>query len=253
MIRFLIKKTFYDFLDNAFILALLNLIFLVLSAIPFLLPHLFEMAVPIKIAVFICGLFICSWYGSIVLYGVSSISDYKTFSFKHLKDSVKKTPICGICITVLLCFVIVSVNFILPFYLLLDSMPAFIFASLVFWLTFFAIVTFQFFLSVRLRLNSNIIETIKKCFIIFFDNKCFCIFCFFCGFTLIVFSVITGFLFPGPAGLILFFDEALRLRLLKYDTEKTGSTKILWNILLKEECEKTPHRSLRTIFFPWKD
>jgi hypothetical protein len=73
--------------------------------------------------------------------------------------------------------------------------------------------------------------------------------------------MLLAFLLPGPAGLLLFLDEALRLRLLKYDwleanPDTTGSKKrrqIPWDAILIEEREKTGDRSFRSFIFPWKD
>jgi hypothetical protein len=85
----------------------------------------------------------------------------------------------------------------------------------------------------------------------------------FCFFTLIhnlvvlVLSGFAAFLFPGPAGLLLFLDEGLRLRLIKYDwleaNPDADRRNVPWDTLLIDEREKTGSRSLRGLIFPWKD
>jgi hypothetical protein len=62
-------------------------------------------------------------------------------------------------------------------------------------------------------------------------------------------------LLPGPGGLLLFLDEALRIRLLKYDwlEANPGRKKIPWNTLLEDDREKTGSRSIKGLIFPWKD
>jgi hypothetical protein len=54
---------------------------------------------------------------------------------------------------------------------------------------------------------------------------------------------------------LLFLDEALRIRLLKYDwlEENPGRRKIPWDILLEDEREKTGSRTIKGLIFPWKD
>jgi hypothetical protein len=66
---------------------------------------------------------------------------------------------------------------------------------------------------------------------------------------------------------LLYLDEALRLRLLKYDWLETRTAeqggdlfkkgwkqvKIPWEELLAEEKDKTGKRSLKSFFFPWKE
>jgi hypothetical protein len=70
-------------------------------------------------------------------------------------------------------------------------------------------------------------------------------------------SVLLVFLLPGPAGILLFLDQGLRLRLLKYDwleaNPEADRRKIPWEALLIDEQEKTGTRSFRSFIFPWKD
>jgi hypothetical protein len=72
-----------------------------------------------------------------------------------------------------------------------------------------------------------------------------------------VLSMFLGFLAPGPAGVLLFLDEGLRLRLLKYDwleaNPDANRRKVPWDALLIEEREKTGTRSFKNFIFPWKD
>ncbi|MDR0683993.1 MAG: hypothetical protein LBF83_02555, partial [Spirochaetaceae bacterium] len=106
-------------------------------------------------------------------------------------------------------------------------------------------------------LDTKLTKIIKKSFIIFFDNPGLCIFAFFHNLALLALSVLLAFLIPGPAGILLFLDEALRLRLLKYDwleeNPDADRRKIPWESLLIEEREKTGSRSFKSFIFPWKD
>jgi hypothetical protein len=73
----------------------------------------------------------------------------------------------------------------------------------------------------------------------------------------LVLSLITFMMFPGPAGLLLYLDESLRLRLLKYDwleaNPGANRRKIPWDASLIDEREKTGTRTFRNFIFPWKD
>jgi hypothetical protein len=70
-------------------------------------------------------------------------------------------------------------------------------------------------------------------------------------------SLFLAFLAPGPAGALLFLDEAFRLRLLKYDyleaNPDANRKQIPWDALLIDERERTGTRTLRNFIFPWKD
>jgi hypothetical protein len=133
--------------------------------------------------------------------------------------------------------------------------------ALLFWTLGLALISFQFFFAIRARLATTPKKIIKKCFIIFFDNPGFSIFSLLFTLVTLILSLIFALLIPGPAGLLLFLDEGLRLRLMKYDwleanppTETDSKRRpIPWDALLIEEREKTGTRTLRNFIFPWKD
>jgi hypothetical protein len=70
-------------------------------------------------------------------------------------------------------------------------------------------------------------------------------------------SLFLALLLPGPAGMLLLMDEALRLRLRKYDyleaNPRADRRKIPWKELLEEDVELTGTRTLRNFIFPWKE
>jgi hypothetical protein len=74
-------------------------------------------------------------------------------------------------------------------------------------------------------------------------------------------SLLTAFLVPGPGGLALWMDEAVRLRLMKYDyleenPPEAGTrkrAKIPWDALLIDDRERTGSRTIKNLIFPWKD
>jgi hypothetical protein len=129
--------------------------------------------------------------------------------------------------------------------------------AIVFWTLAAGILALQFFFTICCRLGAKLTSAIKKSFIIFFDNPMFCIFTFIYNLIILFISALAAFLIPGPAGVLLFLDEGLRLRLLKYDwleaNPEANRRKIPWDELLIDEREKTGSRSLRNFIFPWKD
>ena len=156
---------------------------------------------------------------------------------------------------VFLAFILCAI--IIPFYLGMNSMLGLMLAAVVFWTLLAAVLAFQFLLAVRARLDTKLRGVIKKCFLIFFDNPGFCFFSLVHSVIVLALSAFLGFLAPGPAGVLLFLDEGLRLRLLKYDwieaNPDENRRKIPWDALLIEEREKTGDRSLKSFIFPWKD
>ena len=260
MIGFLIKKTFFDFWDNMIRMVLVNLGFLASLAIPIFLPGIVPFPL-LSFLVFAVGLLWCFVYLAAIALSVKAVSDYGIFGFSdflaNLKEGWKSGVALGI-IGFLLYFIATSA---IPFYLQLNSLFGLFLAAVIFWTMATAICSLQFFFAVRARLDTKLVKVFKKSFVIFFDNPGFTIYSFLHSMVILILSAVLAFLIPGPAGVLLFLDEALRLRLLKYDwleanPDETGSKKrrkIPWDEILIDEREKTGTRSFRNFIFPWKD
>jgi len=260
MIGFLIKKTVYDLWDNMFRIVLLNLGFIVSLTIPVLLPAYIPIFI-LSVAVAVVGALWCCVYLAAIALSVKAISDYGVFGFADFRANLKAGWLAGVALFLAGLIVFLVIRIIIPFYLDMGSLVGLLLAALVFWSLILALVSFQFFFAIRARLDTKPIKIIKKCFIIFFDNPGFSLFSLLYTLVTLVLSLIFALLLPGPAGLLLFLDEGLRLRLLKYDwleenPPADGSPKrrrIPWDALLIEEREKTGNRTLRNFIFPWKD
>ena len=91
---------------------------------------------------------------------------------------------------------------------------------------------------------------------LFLDNPGLFLFATVTNAALLGLSFFLAFLLPGPGTALLFLDEALRLRLLKYEWLKAhpeaDRRKIPWDDILVEERERTGTRSLQRLIFPWK-
>jgi hypothetical protein len=243
-----------------FRIILLNLGFLISLAIPVFLPGVIPVPA-IAIAVFAMGLLWCFVYFTAAALSVKAISDYSGFGFADFGNNIKAGWPAGLALGIVVFLLYMMARYTLPFYLGMKSMFGLFLAAVIFWTLVVALLSLQFFFAIRARLDTKLIKIFKKCFIIFFDNPGFALFTFLHSVITLVLSGITGFLIPGPAGIILFWDEALRLRLMKYDwleanPEEVPSKKrrkIPWDAILIEEREKTGTRSLKNFIFPWKD
>jgi hypothetical protein len=256
MIGFLIKKTFFDLWDHLFIIVLFNLGFIASAAVPILLAPALSFSAPLSLAVLFIGIVWCFIYAAAVSRCVMRISDYARFEFADFFRSVKPALPAGVCGGVMVFFLFLLITMVIPFYLNFESVAGIFFSALVFWALVIGVLSLQFFITIAARLDHHIIKAVKKCFLIFFDNTGFCIFSFFHNLILIIISALTAFLIPGPAGILLYLDEALRLRLLKYDwleAHPDEGRRIPWDALLIDEREKTGTRSFRNFIFPWKD
>jgi hypothetical protein len=261
MIGFLIKKTFFDLWDNLFRVALVNLGFIASAAFPIFIPGLLLDIPVLSIAAMVVGVLWCAVYLAAASYSLKSVSDYGSFGFGDFFHNLKAIWPMGLVVAVVGFLLWCLVFQIIPFYLKINSLFGLFLAAVVFWTTVVAVLSFQFFFAIRARLDTKLTKVIKKSFIFFFDNPGFCLFSFIHNAVLLALSVLLAFLFPGPAGILLYLDEALRLRLLKYDwieenPPAEGSPRrrqIPWDALLIEERERTGTRTLKSFIFPWKD
>jgi hypothetical protein len=260
MIGFLIKKTFYDAWDNLFRIVLLNLGFVASVVIPVLLPGKIPFT-PLSIVVAVVGVLWCCIYLAAAALSAKTISDYGGFGFAAFGKNLKEGWPAGIIMALMIFFFFIVIKIIIPFYLEFNSLLGLLLGALVFWTLVLSLVSFQFFFAIRARLDARPFKMIKKCFIIFFDNLGFSIFSLLYTAVTLLISVIFAFLIPGPAGILLFLDEGLRLRLLKYDwleanppAEASPKRRVIpWDVILIEEREKTGNRTFRNFIFPWKD
>jgi hypothetical protein len=257
MIGFLIKKNFFDLWDNLFRVAILNLGFIASLAIPVFIPTLLGGVPALGLGVLFIGILWCFVYISAAALCVKSISDYGGFGFADFFANLKIGWPLGLIAGALVFACYLLVTMVIPFYLAMNSMVGLLLAAVIFWTLVVVALSLQFFFAVRSRLDTKFTKIIKKCFIIFFDNPGFALFVFISNLLMLAISVFLAFLFPGPAGMLLYLDEALRLRLLKYDwieaNPDANRKQIPWDAILIDERERTGTRSFKSFIFPWKD
>lgn len=257
MIGFLLKKTFFDIWDNLFRVALLNIGFLASVAIPVALPAVFAGVPVLAVAVLIVGVLWCFVYLAACSALLKTISDYGSFGFADLLAALREMWLPGLVLGGVGLLLALFASTALPFYFSMKSPLGVFAAAVVFWSIVVVLLAFQYFFPVRVRLDRDLRKVVKKSFILFFDNPGLSIFAALHNVVLLALSAFLAFLMPGPAGILLFLDEALRLRLMKYDYLEANPgadrKKIPWDELLVEEREKTGTRTLRNFIFPWKD
>ena len=261
MIGFLLRKSFYDLWDNLFRIVALNLGFYACISIPVFLPRLisqFTDSLAPVIVISIAGIFICSVYLAAVSFALKPVSDYGAFSFSDFLKSFKTAWPAGLVIGLFITLLFAVAAFIIPFYMSIEPpMLGIALAAVIFWTAVFGLLSLQFYFAVITRLDSNLKKAFKKSLLIAIDNTGFSFFLLIHNAVALALSAFLAFMFPGPAGIILYLDEAIRLRLLKYDWMEANPgadrKNIPWDALLIEEREKTGTRTFKNFIFPWKD
>ena len=212
----------------------------------------------LRLGIVLLGVFWSALYLNAGAAAFAKISDYGSAAFLAVFGKVRAAVRPAVLSTVLFCAAAALFLGVIPFYLLLGNAAGVFLAALSFWALLLLPLLFLFLPAGNGRLTKKPPVLLKKCVLFFLDNPLFCIGIFFLAVVLFMLSAFTAFLFPGPMGIALFLDEALRLRLLKYEwLEKTAGEgrgkKIPWETILAEERDRLGSHSLASVIFPWKN
>lgn len=268
MIGFFIKKNFCDGWDNVLWIIVFNL----LAAAVFVLAYLglsfissfaenTLLFTACSIVFLLAMLFLLNCLLSSISRECARIVNFASPEYKNVfttlfddwKDSLYLTLFVG---AVTLIGVVV-----IPFYLNLGNTIGLLLSAFVFWFIFLGVLAMQWYFPLKAQLKGGFKKTLKKCFLIFFDNPGFTFFMLLYDLILAALSPFLAFLMPSFTGLIMAQNNALRLRMYKYDwmeehpelTPKQANKVIPWDELLADDKETLGPRTFKSFIFPWKD
>lgn len=263
MFLFYLKKNFCDGWDNMMSLLLPNILIVLIAVATFFSTHFLITTMPtLAITIQIVGVFLI--FFAIFAFGKSAaqIANFKTPTFKSYLSQFIDLKVWKDCIL----FALLNVLFIvvgvvgIPFYLRQSEIGGIFLAALLFWFLLIVLLSLQWFIPIRVLLKNNFLKSLKKCFIIFFDNPIFSILVFLYTILLSVLSVLLFFMLPGFTGVLLAPVNALKLRLYKYDwleehPELTPQERkhIPWYELIADDNETIGPRTFKSFFLPWKE
>ena len=274
MLGFFFKKNFYDGWDNVLFIFVPNLILDVFFLIG---GGLFYLGTKVNgtagIIIWGCTVLLVITAGSILSLAwaesAAKIADYESAAIKpfftSLKTCIKDGILYGIVLFAVLLVSAAGIIFYfrpvsgatLPFIGLMAG-------SVFFWIMLTIISALFWYPSLRAIMHNPFKKSIKKCFIILFDNIGSCVVLGIYNFFLLIISIVMVGLAPGLGGIGLSRVNFLRILLKKYDyleiAEKEAAgkkpvfrNKIPWQELLKEDIEITGSRSIKSFFMPWKE
>ena len=258
MFGFLIKKAFFDMWDNMFRVLIMNLGFLAVLAILFVLAPLAGAVLPLAIAVAVIGVAALGVYAGAVSRMCADIADYKQPGFAdfwtYLKDGV---PSSLLLVLVMTLYVVVVIFVDFPFFASVKNLASWLAFALLFWVTVACGLAVQYFFPIRARLDRKFRKIIRKSFLLLLDNPGHSIGMFLGALFILVVSVFTAFLLPGPASILLWWNIAFKLRMYKYDyleqNPDANRRRIPWDALLVDDRERVGKRTLKGMIFPWKE
>ncbi|SIQ20131.1 hypothetical protein SAMN05920897_10550 [Alkalispirochaeta americana] len=257
MFGFLIKKAFFDLWDNFLPVMLLNLGFIAVIALPILLPAAVAPFGPVAgITALIIGVLVVFCYIGGLAGVARTIVDYESLEwnsfFSPLRQFLPVTLSLGAAVLLHCALLLVAI----PVYTALGNLFSIFALAILFWMSLIWWLAIQYVLPVRARLSRQPLAVLKKSFILTLDNTFFTIAIALGAVVIAVLSTFTAFLLPGAAGIAIWYQAALKLRLYKYDhLEETVDKKasIPWDALLYKDRERVGKRTLRGMIFPWKE
>lgn len=247
MKKLLLKKCFFDGWDNLLVLFLNNIGFLAIIGGFIIFKGAFAAE---------CVLFALATFH---LCGISGIA----FKISRSLGSCMKGYVQGIKKVghMILFYLLVIVSFfcikyIIPFYF---SYADIVYDALGFFMLFMIlllILALVYFFPLALFLEKDRpLKTLRKCFIVLFDNFGLSFYCIFKDIFDLVISVFTAFLVPGIFGVVINRTTAVSFFMLRYDymeKEKVSKEYAFADRYLEKVEEEYEERNLRTLFVPWK-
>lgn len=253
MISFLIKRSFWSFWENMLSMVLINLFFiihvaLVAVALNFLMSNLIVMIVIIAI-VSISALFYLITVSKLVF---ELLKNQERITIRKFFQNYKSSVVQSIPMLIFCLIYFSLLLFTMRNYTKLEgTMVTTVIFFLLAWIILFSLIAFGYFLSLQHHMNDKLFVTIKKCLILFFAHPLLSIvLAFFTIFQLSI-SVVLLFFLPGISSVIVLWEEATRILMLKYDyIEKNPDIdirKFPWDVVLADEKERLGHKSVRDL------
>jgi hypothetical protein len=257
MFGFLVKKAFFDMWDNMFRIIIMNLGYIAVLAIFFLLAPLFT-GVPVLFFITLgVGIAALAVYTGGVSRMCSEIADYKQPGFADFFQYVKESFPSSLLLALLLTVYVLIVSVAFQFYGGMKSLVGPLAVALLFWVTIAWAFASQYFFPIQSRLDKKFKKIFRKTFLVFFDNPGFSIALILGALVVLVISVFTALLLPGISTIILWWNIAFKLRLYKYDwleqNPGVNRRRVPWDALLIEDRERVGKRTLKGMIFPWKE
>ena len=258
MFGFVIKKAFFDLWDNFLGALILNVGAIALATLPALGPSATAAMPPlVSLSVFVFGVLVMYAYASGVFAVARANTDYRasewTVFWTGLREQWRTLVGVGGLMLAHGALVLVAV----PVYLNMGNLIALFALAMIFWLSVLWLLAVQYVPAAVTRLSGNLGSLLKKSFVLVFDNTLFSVGVALGALVILLVSVFTAFLFPGIAGLAIWYHTALKLRLLKYDfieaNPQADRKRVPWDELLYEERERVGTRTLRGMIFPCKE
>ena len=262
MISFYLKKNFCDGWDNFLFVVITNAITLAL-AVGIWFAISFTITTPVvSLAIFVLGICLLTVYSCSLSNCCARIADFKSVSIKSVFANCKNVLKTALALGIFISILVFIVVFAIPFYFNMNAFSGnflwLILGSLLMWFVLITAFALLWFFPLYSQIGGGFLKNLKKSYIVMFDNIFFTMFLAIYVIFLLVFSLLLASFAPGVSGVLLATNNALRLRLYKYDWMEANpyevkmKRRIPWDELTAEDNEKVGDRSFKSFLFPWK-
>ncbi len=255
---FLIKKSFFDGWDNLIGMVMQNLGYMGLVLLFFLIFSM-PQSMDMLLVPSLLGL---AFFKSLYMAGVNgmaySYANYERIGIEGFKRSISSS-MRHVVLDWILTVVTVSIFFVvIPFYVSLGNIFGFIITIILFWIGLGLLLSTQLYWGLHFTMEGDRArKTLKKCFIVMFDNSGRFFFMTILTLVDLAISLATVGLIPGMAGIDLLHQDFVKLVMLKYDYMEKNPEEdrkhLPWADLLYDDRQSIGPRSLKGMIFPWKD
>ncbi len=258
MFFFVIKKSFFDFWDHFLPSVLINLGFIIVLAVPTLVPGWFpEGAQAVSVVVFALGILLLFVYTGAASLFARDIADYQSLEWSAIRGYLSRSWKYSVALGALYLLHAFLLSVALPVYVAMGTVFSLAALAFLFWASVIWLVASAYYLPVAARLDSRIPRILRKSFLLFFDNTGFSVMVAMGALLLSMLSVFTALLIPGVMGVLTWIHTAAKLRLYKYDyleaNPNANRREIPWDDLLFDDRERVGKRTFRGMIFPWKE
>lgn len=257
MNTFLIKKAFFDGWDNLIGMVVQNLGYMGILMLALLALSLPEGMGLLSFLLVMGASFLLSCYTA----GVDSVAygyaRYERTGWNGFKRGISTSMRHVVLDWVLNCLLSALYLFVMPFYAAYRNFFSLIILVVLFWFSVFLMIARQLYWPLHYIMEGDRpTKTLKKCFIIMFDNMGRTLFMTLYSLVCLAISLFTVGLLPGSAGIELLHQDFTKLIMLKYDylEQHPGSDRkhLPWVDLLYDDNESIGPRSFKSMIFPWK-
>lgn len=257
MIGFFIKKSFFDGWDNFLQLVLQNLVYTALLIGAIALLYFFGTTELVFYLLIVLSVLVFSLLRGGTAEVTKNYSCYISETWKPFFNGIKRNIGHSLFFFLVVMILFFMVSFTIPFYSSFDNTIGLVLSLVLFWVLIFFLFALVYYFPLMTHFpGDKPMKTMKKCFIVSFDNPGVTLFLILHIIIDSALSVITAGLVPGMCGIMLSESDIMKLLMKKYDwlDENPDKTKkdVDWDELLEEEKETIGPRSLKGMIFPWK-